>query len=518
MKHWIARHLMWFDKRLGLSEDLLPILRHPIPRAVDGPMGWWYVFGSASITLLAIQIVTGIGLALVYVPSASEAYESLLFLDYQQPLGWFLRALHYWAGSGMVVLVLAHMTQVFLHGAYKYPRELTWVVGVVLLLCVMGMFFSGQILRWDPDAYWGLAVAGSMAGRVPVIGPQLVRLVLGGEVIGGDSLSRFFALHVFVIPGLLLGSLGLHMWLVVKQGVSAPPLPGEIVDPRTYDSKYREEMKRGVPFFGVALLKDVFFSALVVIVVVGMAAILGPKGPTDPPDPTASGANPRPEWPFLWLFALLALSPPAVETFVMLVFPVVLIGVLLLIPFLSNRGERAPSRRPVAVLIVIVAYTALCVLTYEGATAPWSPRMTAWSGDPVPEEMVERSTPSQLQGALVFQNKNCRNCHALEGIGGRRGPDLTDVGARLTRDQLIDQVSNGTPGGGNMPAYGKQMSPAEMTMLVDFLVFLRPEGQVPAGSIAPEPSAEHAAFTEWVASTERASLGRGASTTAATQP
>ena len=131
-------------------------------------------------------------------------------------------------------------------------------------------------------------------------------------------------------------------------------------------------------------------------------------------------------------------------------------------------------------LLVIVAYTALGVLTYQGATSPWSPKMNAWSGDPIPEAIVKRSTPLQLQGAIMLQNKNCRNCHALEGIGGRRGPDLTAVGARLTRDQLIDQISNGTPGGGNMPAYGAQVKPAEMTALVDFLVSLRPDGRPPA--------------------------------------
>src|SRR5262249_40562543 len=154
----------WLDGRLRLKESLWPMLIHPVPRELAGPMGWWYVFGSASLTMLIIQIVTGICLALVYVPSADQAYASLLYLNYEHPLGWFLRALHYYAGSGMMVLVLAHMTQVFLHGAYKYPRELTWLVGVGLLLCTLGMFFSGQILRWDPDAYWGLAVGGSMAG------------------------------------------------------------------------------------------------------------------------------------------------------------------------------------------------------------------------------------------------------------------------------------------------------------------------------------------------------------------
>lgn len=477
----------WIDARAGVSATLWPMMRHPVPRSIDGPMGWWYVFGSASMTLLLIQILTGIGLSMVYVPSADKAYESLLYLDYEHPWGWFLRALHYYAGSGMVVMLLIHMTQVFLHGAYKYPRELTWVVGVLLLACTMGMFFTGQILRWDTDAYWGLAVGGSMAGRVPVLGPFIVHTLLGGEIIGASSLSRFFALHVFIIPGALLAFLGLHLWLVLRCGISAPPVPGEVVDPKTYDKTYHEELKRGVPFFGDALLKDIFFSALAVTIVVIIAAVVGPKGPNEPPDPTLAGANPRPEWPFLWLFALLSLSPPAIETFIMLVFPVLVLGALFLVPFVSNRGERAPSRRPVAVLLVIVIYTTLGVLTYEGVKAPWSPVMDAWSGDPVPVNLVEGRTPLELQGAAVFQFKNCRNCHALEGIGGRRGPDLTTIGASLTRDQLITQISNGTPGGGNMPAYGKQMSPAEMDATVAFLISLRPDGQLPAGTVEDLP-------------------------------
>src|SRR5262249_57200012 len=226
--------------------------------------------------------------------------------------------------------------------------------------------------------------------------------------------------------------------------------------------------------------KAVIFSCLAVIIVVALAAVLGPKGPTGPPDPTLAGANPRPEWPFLWLFALLSLSPPGAETFIILVFPIILIVALFLVPFINNRGERAPSRRPVPVLVVIAIYTAFGVLTYQGATSPWSPKMTAWSGDAIPINMVRDSTPLRLQGAAVFQNKTCRNCHALEGVGGTRGPDLTLVGQRLTRDQLIDQISNGTPGGGNMPAYGKEISPAEMTALVEFLENLRPRGAPPA--------------------------------------
>ena len=484
MKRWLPAVGNWFDGRLRLRATLVPMMEHPIPREVAGPMGWWYVLGSASLAMLVIQILTGIGLALVYVPSADKAYDSLVYMDYEQTLGWFLRALHYYAGSGMVVLVLAHMTQVFLHGAYKYPRELTWVVGVFLLLCTLGMFFTGQVLRWDPDAYWGLAVGGAMAGRVPLAGPWVVRMLLGGAVISGDSLSRFFALHVFVIPGALLFFLAVHLWLVLKCGISAPPVPGQVVDPKTYNEDYENRLKSGVPFLGDAMLKDALFSFLAVIAVLVVAAVLGPKGPTGPPDPTLPGANPRPEWPFLWLFALLSLSPPGAETFIILVFPVILIGILFLVPFVSHRGERAPSRRPVAVLAVIVIYTALGVLTYQGMTSPWSPKMTAWSGDPIPESLVQDSTPLRLQGAALFQNKSCRNCHALLGTGGQRGPDLTTVGTRLTPGQLIDQISNGTPGGGNMPAYGKQISPAEMTALVEFLENLRPADIPPAHQAA----------------------------------
>jgi ubiquinol-cytochrome c reductase cytochrome b subunit len=475
------RLLDWLESRLSLRESLLPMLMHPIPRGAAGPMGWWYVFGSASITLLVIQVLTGIGLALVYVPTTDEAYQSLVYLNETEPLGWFLRSIHYWSSSAMVVMVVVHMIQVYLHGAFKFPRELNWLTGVFLLFLTLGMAFTGQVMRWDADAYWGVGVGASMAGRVPVLGPALVDLLLGGPIIGAATLSRFFALHVFVIPGLLLALLALHLYLVLKRGISEPPAPGKIVDPRIYQETYEQELhEHGVPFFGEAMLKDALFSALTVVVVVVVAAIAGPKGPGALPEPALLGANPKPDWPFWWLFALLSLSPPGAETLIILGMPVVLIGALCLVPFVSNRGERAPSRRPVAVLSVIVILTGIGVLTYYGSAEPWSPVMNAWSGAPVPEALIQDRTPLELQGAVVLQNKQCRNCHALEGSGGQRGPDLSGVGIRLTRDQLIDQISNGTPGGGNMPAYGKQMRPAEMNAVVEFLVSLRPPGQQPA--------------------------------------
>jgi ubiquinol-cytochrome c reductase cytochrome b subunit len=280
----------------------------------------------------------------------------------------------------------------------------------------------------------------------------------------------------------------LHLWLVLRKGISAAPVPGQIVDPKSYDAAYEREVEKGVPFIGEPAQKDAVFSAVVVLVVCAIAAWAGPKGPGEMPEPSLLGANPRPDWPFPWLFALLALSPPNAETVIMLVLPLLLIGGLFLVPFVSNRGERAPSRRPVAVLGVIVVASALVILTYLGDTSPWSPVMNGWSGYPVPEEIVRRATPVQLMGAAMFQNKQCRNCHALDGLGGHRGPDLTDVGLRLTPDQLIDQVSTGTPGGGYMPAYGKQIKPDEMAVLVEFLSSLRPPGvPAPRSPAAPQP-------------------------------
>src|SRR6266478_3136621 len=201
----------WFDSRLQLGKPIKEMALHPVPNKTAS---WWYVFGSAAFVLLMLQIVTGILLALVYVPSAGQAWNSLNVLNHELPLGWFLRAMHGWGSNFMVALVLIHMVQVFLFGAYKFPREFTWVVGVFLLLVTLGMAFTGQVLRFDQDSYWGLGIGASIMGRVPVMGGWLVSLMLGGPIIAGATLSRFFALHVFVIPGLLIAFVVVHLILV----------------------------------------------------------------------------------------------------------------------------------------------------------------------------------------------------------------------------------------------------------------------------------------------------------------
>jgi hypothetical protein len=181
----------WFDKRLGLATPIRETMEHPVPRETAS---WFYVFGSAALTVFVLHRVTGTLLALLYVPSAAEAWNSLEMLNHRVTLGWFIRALHGWGSNFMVAIVLIHMVQVFLFGAYKYPRELTWIVGVFLLLFTLGMAFTGQVLRFDQDAYWGLGIGASIASRVPILGPSAVNLLLGGPIIAGATLSRCFAL------------------------------------------------------------------------------------------------------------------------------------------------------------------------------------------------------------------------------------------------------------------------------------------------------------------------------------
>ncbi len=219
----------WLDMRLQLGTTIRETMEHPVPRETAS---WFYVFGSAALTVFMLQIVTGILLALIYVPSAGEAWNSLQTLNQGISLGWFIRALHGWGSNFMVAIVLIHMVQVFLFGAYKFPRELTWIVGVLLLLVTLGMAFTGQVLRFDQDAYWGLGIGASIVSRVPLIGPWAVNLMLGGPIIAGATLSRFFALHVFVIPGLLIAFVGVHLLMVLKLGINEWPMPGRSCAPR----------------------------------------------------------------------------------------------------------------------------------------------------------------------------------------------------------------------------------------------------------------------------------------------
>jgi ubiquinol-cytochrome c reductase cytochrome b subunit len=460
-------------------------MEHPIPRDTAS---WFYVFGSAAMTVFAFQLVTGILLAMVYVPSAAEAWNSLQILNHQISLGWFIRALHGWGSNFMLAIVLVHMVQVFLFGAYKFPRELTWIIGIFLLLMTLGMAFTGQVLRFDQDAYWGLGIGASISSRVPIVGPLLVKLLLGGPIIAGATLSRFFAFHVFVIPGLLIAFVGLHVLLVLKVGINEWPMPGRLVRRSDYVEKYHTLTHTdGVPFVPYGVWKDAVFSGLILLAIAACALYFGPFGPSGQPDPRVIQTAPRPDYFFLWLYALLSLLPPQLETPVLLIGPAIALVVLLGLPFVSGEGEKHWRRRPIAVLTILLAAVSLGTFTNIADHVPWSPVMGASTSASIPSKFLSGREPLQIQGALVFQEKQCHNCHALGGIGGQRGPALDAVAVRLTGDQLVRQVLQG---GGNMPAYGKNLNPAETTALVAFLETLHPAAMAQAKDASQAPGAQ----------------------------
>lgn len=466
---------LWVDDRLHIAKLYESTAGHHVPLSAAS---WFYVFGSATLLCFLIQIVTGIMLAMVYVPSAAEAYTTLEYLTYVQPLGWFLRAVHYWGSNFMVGIMLLHMTQVFLFGAYKYPREITWITGVFLLVCTLGLAFTGQVMRFDEDAYWGLGIGAAIAGRVPFLGEQVVNMTLGGPIIASETLSRFFALHVFVLPGAVLAIVSIHLRMVLTKGINEYPTPGMLVRRETYDKEYAAILKKeGVPFFPQAISKDLVAASVVIMGILFCAVVFGPKGPTGPPDPVQIDTLPRPDFYFLWIFAIAALMPDWMETPALLGGPVIIGIILLALPFFNNTGEKSWRRRPVAVIIVVLTYLSLGLLTYLGHTSPWSPQMNGWTAAASDTRFIEGRSPLELQGALVLQYMQCRNCHAIGGVGGERGPDLTYVGQHLTKDQLIRQVIQG---GGNMPAYGNNLSPDQVEALVSYMVTLRGEGVPPA--------------------------------------
>jgi ubiquinol-cytochrome c reductase cytochrome b subunit len=371
--------------------------------------------------------------------------------------------MHFFGASAMILIAVMHMAQVYLHAAYKYPREMNWMSGVVLLLFTLAMGFTGQLLRWDANGVWSAVVGAEQAARAPLIGPFIAHAILAGDNIGGATLTRFYVLHVFIFPAFIFAGVGVHMWLIMRHGISEMPKPGQAVAPATYKRDYEARLKKtGVPFWPTAMWRDAVFSLVVVAGIIACAIAFGPPVLDKPPDPTTLNVNPAPDWYFLFYFAILSMLPASMETWVILGGPLVVILGLLALPLLSNKGERAASRRPWAVATVIVAVTAVVVLTIYGAKSPWSPQFNA---RPLAEQ-VPALAGANSSGARVFFDKGCIYCHDIAGDGGHRGPNLSRVGDRLTEGQLILRINNG---GHNMPAFAGRITRDELTELVAFL-------------------------------------------------
>jgi quinol-cytochrome oxidoreductase complex cytochrome b subunit len=212
----------WIDQRTGWTGVKNAIFLRNIPK-----VNWAYTLGSATLFAVVNQIVTGILLTIYYVPSPQDAYDTVQYITNELPAGWLVRGMHHWGATAMVALVVLHMIRVIYYGSYKYPRELTWVTGVALLLVTLAFGFTGYLLPWDQKAYWATTVGTRMLEVTPVAGDWLLRLARGGDQLSAVTLSRFFGIHVWVLPAILAALIGAHMYLVVKLGISAPAKRGK---------------------------------------------------------------------------------------------------------------------------------------------------------------------------------------------------------------------------------------------------------------------------------------------------
>jgi len=452
---------IWFNDVTGISAAMTPLLEHRVPKARKS--AWLYVLGSATLFAFLIQIVTGIALASGYVASAGQAYNTLKFIS-GTDFGRIVRGIHAFGASAMIILIGLHAIRVYVMAAYKYPRQMNWLTGAALLMLTLLMAFTGQLLRWDQTGFWSVMIAAAQAGKMPIIGNWMGHFIMAGDTVGGATLSRFFAAHVFFIPALIFLFVGFHLYLVLHNGISEPPEAGRPVDPKTYRSWYRALLARdGEPFWPDAAWRDVVFAFLLVVAVVALALIVGPPELGKPPDPTIVEASPRPEWYFLWYFAVLSLIPKWSEDWVIILGPALFIAALILIPLVASKGERSPIRRPWS--FVIVAFIIFMIAYYGavGKIAPWSPRMDA---SPLSVQVVGSSSGPVADGAKVFHDKGCEYCHLVSGYGGIRGPDLTYAGDTMTPAQMTTRIYSG---GTNMPSYNGNLTSDQLSALLAFL-------------------------------------------------
>lgn len=456
----------WLDERLGLGPFANAILLRQLPWGLN----WWYSLGAACLFILILQIVTGTLLAMSYSASPEHAYDSILYIMNEVPFGWFIRGLHHWGASAMVVLVLAHLLSVFAMGAYRYPREAMWVIGVLLLLLTFAFGFTGYLLPWDQKAYWATTVGTNMAGTVPVVGPYLVTLIRGGTALGAVALTRFYAMHVLLFPLLISALAGLHLVLVVYHGVSVHPslwvlglrqrlgwahretaaaipaaalnpLPtARMLSPEQYHERYQAFKASGPRFWPDFIAEDLKVSLFVFLILALLATFVGV--PLDErADPTDTAYIPRPEWYFMALFELLKYFPGYLEWVGVALLPGLLILLLLLTPWLSTGEERRLLKRPgamVGMALVLLASTGLTIRSYQATP---------------PSIVVERGvvlTSQQLLGRQLAQQQGCRSCHVITGITDWKkgdsqnieGPRLDGIRERLTTADIHTYIEN----------------------------------------------------------------------------
>ena len=461
--HW-NRINDWLDHRTGVHTAVRKFLYEDIPAS----SGWHQVFGSVALFLFLVQSFSGALLAFNYAPTPGDAYNSLRYILTELTGGRLMRGLHHWGASLMITVVVLHMIQVFLFGAYKKPREATWMVGVVLLLLTLAYGLTGYLLPWDNRAYWGTVVATNIASQAPLLGPYLSRLLGGQGSIGVVTFARFFGLHVLLLPPATAFLIAVHVYLVRKHGVA--PASGDELVPKK-------------KFYPEQVFKDTMaiFAAFAILFVMAVAV----RVPLEQlADPTDTSYVPRPEWYFLFLFQLLKLFTGPLEVVGSVVLPGLAVLALILVPFIDRGQMVRLTRRTFA-----FGFVALAAIGWTGLTAaavittPKEASQVAVDYS-APTDWMELSS-EELAGVGHFRQENCVSCHAVGDTGSKIGPDLTRTTIHRNAAWMIQHFKSpaGVRPGSAMPPI--QLSDSQLNSLAAFLLKLNPQNAT-ALSDAPD--------------------------------
>jgi len=473
-----SRVFNWFDRRADINSLLHEALDEPIP----GGARLAYVFGSGLLFLFLSQIITGVFLALYYVPSADHAHTTIAYITKEVMAGSFLRGVHSYGSSAMVVVLLLHLIQTFVYGSYKGRRELLWISGCVLFALVIGMAFTGYLLPWDMKAYFATTVGTNIAGEVPLIGEGVKRLMRGGNDMGTLTLSRFFVAHVFLIPAAIFAVVAMHVYLFRKAGAAGPIREDPVAPKQKTENFYPRQVLMDMGF-GLALI------AALGVLSYFVPVDLGPKA-----DPADTQYLPRPEWYYLPVFQWLKYWRGSRAIIGILVIPLVVIVLFTGLPFIDRRLERRPWKRPIAVgvfAILLLSLVGLGMLSYrddhrdQGIAAQLAKQreeteqfMRA-SFEPEPSQAslaaanVALADPLAAQGKTIYEAQSCNACHGDGGTGTAAGAKLIGIGAKFPADKLTALLKQPTDKmiAGGMTAV--EVSDQEMRALVAYINSLK---------------------------------------------
>jgi len=459
----------WLSERLPLGRFINAMLDEKIP---GGP-SFFYVLGSATLFLFFLQVVTGIWQLFYYVPTVDHAYSSSSYLRIHVPYGWLIYGIHYWGANIMAVLVALHIIRVFIWGAYKKPRELTWLLGVMLLLLTAGLIFTGAALPWDETGYWATEVGTGIAGTIPVIGSYLEAFLRGGSSMGQITLSRFFALHTALIPALAFIIIVFHLIAFRKYGSVGP-------------WKESKRKKTG-DFWPDQVAIDLIVTGFIFVLLVWLSAF-HPAPFTGPADPADAAFEPKPEWNFLFLYQLLKLFKGPYEFIGTIVIPFFIILLFIITPFVDKKVSHSPLKRMgmmtggLVFVLFILIYT---ILGVKSKPAGNNINISV-SSNTIKKPKSYTSSPTAMKGDSIYNTYGCAACHTISGSGGKIGPDLTNEYMRNRSVQWLSlQITNSKAHfpSSVMPDYS-MLSKTQLGNLVEYLNSAHPEAaKTPADSV-----------------------------------